>query len=107
MIQFDNELNKRVVLEYKGFVRYLGTLIDSDLSWKHHTDLVAIKISQRIGLITKSAYFVLGYALLEVYGSLIAPDLTYSLTAWGQACKSCLDKLLKLQKRAFRFICIS
>lgn len=91
-------------MEYKGFVRYLGTLIDSHLSWKHCVDLVPIKISQTIGLITKLGYFVLRYALLKVYGSLIAPDLTYSLKAWGQACNSCLDKLLMLQKRAFRYI---
>ena len=30
------------------------------------------------------------------------PYLTYGLTVWGQACKSYLDKLLKLQKRALR-----
>ena len=29
---------------------------------------------------------------------------TYGLAIWGQACKSYLDKLLKLQKRALRFI---
>ena len=30
--------------------------------------------------------------------------MTYGLIVWGQACKSYLDKLLKLQKRALRFI---
>jgi len=33
----------------------------------------------------------------------MAPYLTYSLVAWGQASKSSLDKQLKLQKRALRF----
>ena len=37
----------------------------------------------------------------------MAPYLTYSLVAWGQASKSSLDKQLKLQKRAVRFIYFS
>lgn len=37
----------------------------------------------------------------------IAPYLSYGLIAWCQACKSYLDKLLKLQKRALRFIYFS
>ena len=39
--------------------------------------------------------------------SLVTPYLTYGLTAWGQAYKSYLEKLLKLQKRALRFIYFS
>ena len=34
-------------------------------------------------------------------------SLLYGLTVWGQAWKSYLDKLLKLQKRAVRFIYFS
>ena len=47
------------------------------------------------------------YTLLNIYQALVAPYLTYSLAIWGQACKSYLSKLLKLQKRALRFIFFS
>ena len=48
------------------------------------------------------------HTLLNIYQALIAPYLTYSLTlTWGNACNSYLDKLLKLQKRALRFIFFS
>ena len=50
---FDNKLKKRVALDCKEFVRYIGTLIDNHLSWKQHINHVAIKISQTIGLISK------------------------------------------------------
>lgn len=43
----------------------------------------------------------------SIYLSLVAPYLTYGLTAWGQAYKSYLEKLLKLQKRAVCFIYFS
>ena len=48
---FDNNQNKNVALECKESVRYLGVIIDNNLSWKHHIDHVAIKISQTVGLI--------------------------------------------------------
>ena len=41
---FDNDQNKNVALECKEFVRYLGIIIDNNLSWKHHIDHVAINI---------------------------------------------------------------
>ena len=50
---FDNEQNKNVALECKEFIKYLGILIDSHLTWKHHIDHIAIKISRTIGLIYK------------------------------------------------------
>ena len=104
---FDNEQNKNVVLDCKEFIKYLGILIDSHLTWKHHIDHIAIKISRTIGLISKIQHFVPKHTLINIYRSLVAPYLSYGLIVWGQACKSYLDKLLKLQKRALRFIYFS
>ena len=102
IIIFDNEQNKNVALEHKEFVKYLGILMDCNLSWKHHVDYVALKVSIVIGLLTKLRYFVPAHTLLTIYRSFIPPYLTYGLVAWGQASKSSFDKLLKLQKRALR-----
>ena len=104
---FDNEQNKKVALEHKDYVKYLGILIDKNLSWKHHIDHIIIKVSRTVGLIAKLRHFVSTHILLNIYQALIVPYLTYGLTVWGQACKSYLDKLLKLQKRALRFIYFS
>ena len=64
---FDNKLKKRVALDCKEFVRYLGTLIDNQLSWKQHINHVAIKISQTIGLISKLRSFVPRHILTTPY----------------------------------------
>lgn len=106
---FDNEINERLALERKEFVRYLGIIIDNHLSWKHHIELVAIKISYAIGLISKVRHFVPKTTLLKIsiYHSIVAPYLTYGLLVWGQASNSYLEKLLKLQKRAHRLIYFS
>ena len=95
--------NINVALECKEFVRYLGIIIDNNLSWNHHIDHVAIKISQTVGLICKLRHFLPRHTLLTIYRSVVAPYLTYGLTAWGQAYKSHLEKHLKLQKRVLRF----
>ena len=60
-----------------------------------------------MGLISKLRHFVPKHTLINIYRSLIAPYLSYGLIVWGQACKSYLDKLLKLQKRVLRFIYFS
>ena len=75
-------------------------MIDRILSWKHHVDYVALKVS-------RVRYFVPTHTLLTIYQSFIEPYLTYGLVDWGQTSKSSLDELLKLQKRALHFIYFS
>ena len=81
---FDNDQNKNVALECKEFVRYLGIIIDNNLSWKHHIDNVAIKMSRTVELICKLRHFLQRHTLLTIYRSLVAPYLTYGLMAWGK-----------------------
>ena len=104
---FDNKQNKNVALECKEFIKYLGILIDNNLTWKHHIHHITIKISRTIGLISKLRHLVPKHTLINIYRSLVVPYLSYGLIVWGQARKSYLDKLLKLQKRALRFIYFS
>ena len=53
IVIFDSNQNKKVALEHKDYVKHLGILIDKNLSWKHHIDYIAIKVSRIVGLITK------------------------------------------------------
>ena len=45
---FDNEQNTSVALECKEFVKYLGILIDNNLSWKHHIDHIVITVRRAL-----------------------------------------------------------
>ena len=89
---------------FKEYVKYLGVMIDNHLSWKHHINYVALKISRNIGILSKLRHFVPPKTLFGIYNSLIFPYLSYGLVAWGQAAKVHLEKLLTLQKRAVRLI---
>ena len=107
IVIFDSNQNKKVGLEHKDYVKHLGILIDKNLSWKHHIDHIAIKVNRTVGLISKLRHFLLTHTLLNICQAVVAPYLTYGMAIWGQACKSYLDKILKLQKRALRFIFFS
>ena len=45
---FDNEKNKNVRLESKVYIKYLGVLIDQNLSWKYKI-LLLQKIVKMLG----------------------------------------------------------
>ena len=91
-------------MEHKSYIKYLGVLIDENLSWKNHLDCVITKISKTIELIAKLRHFVPSSVLTNIYKSLILPYLTYGLVAWGNASKNYLNKIVVLQKRVLRLI---
>ena len=73
---FDNEKNKFVRFESKVYIKYLGVLIDQNLSWKYHIDSIVTKISKNVGLIAKLRHSVPRPILLNIYKSIIHPYLT-------------------------------
>ena len=91
-------------LECKDHVKYLGVIIDQHLSCKHHINYIDLKIRRSIGIISRLRHFVPLKTLLSIYNSLICPYISHGLIAWGQACKSHLEKIRILQKRAVRLI---
>ena len=101
---FDPNTNSVAYLEQQDYVKYLGILIDKNLSWKYNIDYVASKISRTIGIIARLRHFIPLSTLLIIYRSLVAPCLTYGVIAWGQAAKSNLRKILILQTRALRLM---
>ena len=67
----------------KSYIRYLGILIDSNLSWKFHIDYVCQKVSKTIGIIAKLRHFVPRHVLLTVYRSLILPYIRLMVSVRG------------------------
>ena len=101
---FDNEKNKCVRPESKVYIDYLGVLIDQNLSWKYHIDSIVTKIGKNVELTAKLRHSVPRPILLNIYKSLVHPYLTYGLAAWDQVCRTYLNKILILQKRALRLL---
>ena len=60
------KINKIAIAE-EQFVKYLGVLIDSTLSWKQHINELSKKIAVSLGIMYKLRPFVKTNILLNVY----------------------------------------
>ena len=100
----DNEKQSQSNLECKDYAKYLGMILDKNLSFKNHIDQIIIKISKTVGMIAKLRHFLPHKTLIQIYNSLIGPYLSYAIAVWGCADKCHINKILILQKRALRFI---
>ena len=101
---FDSNSKQFIALEKKDYVKYLGILIDCNLSWKYDINYIALKISKTVGIIAKLRHYVPFHTLMNIYRSLIQPYLSYGVVAWGYNAKKYTDKLIKLQKRVLRLM---
>ena len=63
----DSVTNTYANLEMKDYVKYLGLMIDSNLSWKYHIESICHKITKSIGIIAKIRYYVPRRVLLTTH----------------------------------------
>ena len=84
-------------------VKYLGVILDSRLSWKHHIFELNKKLSRAVGMLYKLRSMNCDQRiLLSLYFSLFQSHLTYGLVAWGFS--KHIDRIAYTQKRAIRAI---
>ena len=93
-----------VSLNRVSSTKFLGVIIDENLTWKNHIDVISKTISRNIGMLTKLKHFVPENILYSLYCTLILPYINYGVLIWGNTCKTYLDKIFKLQKWAIRTI---
>ena len=85
-------------------MKYLGVLLDDNLSWKPHIEYISTKISKGIGIIARLRHLVPFSTLLNRYRSLIEPYISYGLVAWGQAVNRHLNKIFTLQMQVLHLM---
>ena len=95
------------LLKQEYTIKYLGLILDCNLSWKDHISFVESKVKRSIGILSKLRYFVSLNTLRNLYYALIYPFLTYALIVWGCTYPSTLQSLFILQKRSIRIITFS
>ena len=84
--------------------KFLGVIIDENLTWKNHIYAISKTISRNTGMLTKLKHFVPENILHSLYCTLILPYINYGVLIWGNTSKIYLDKIFKLQKWAIRTI---
>jgi hypothetical protein len=93
-----------ISIEQTDNIKFLGIIIQHNLSWEAHITNKCNKISQ-INAILSRLKNILPLNILEtIYRSLIEPHLTYGVIAWGNATNKSLRRMKILQKRSVRQI---
>ena len=77
---------------------FLGITFDCHLTWKSHIRSLSIKLSKISGILHSLINMFPVVILQKLYVSLVCPQLTYGLLAWGSKC----DLLVTQQKRCLR-----
>ena len=97
-------LNRNTIFESTK-IKYLGVIMDSKLSWKHHIFELRKKLNRAVGMIYKLKNVGCDQQILRsLYYSLFQSHLTYGLCVWGTAHYGYIHNLFLTQKRAIRAI---
>ena len=105
---------KEVVLQINGEClkhelspTYLGITFDRRLTWKPHIEKAEKKAKTRLTVVRKLAGSKWGAdmkTLNKAYVGNVRPALEYGMATWGNAAKSNLDRLTKVQNQATRIM---
>ena len=86
------------------FIRYLGILVDENLTWKFHIHELNKKLSRANSMLCKIRYFVDSKTLRSIYYAIFSSHLTYCSHIWGQKGNPAVLKVESLQRKAIRII---
>ena len=91
-------------IERKDALKFLGILIDENLSWKKHIKTLESKLSCAIGLMYRSRNFLDLNARKLLNFSFVHSHLSYANLTWGATHPTKLEKLSNLQKHACKAV---
>ena len=87
-------------------VKYLGVVINQDLTWATHIHSVVMKTRQKIGFVYRRFYKYCNTTVLhKIYVSLIRPNMEYCCIVWDPFTKELINELENTQKLAAK-ICL-
>ncbi len=83
-------------------IKFLGVIMDEQLTWKNHISHLTAKIAHAIFVLNSVKNYLPHSALLTLYYALVDCHFKYNIIAWGNS--PFVTKLVKLQKRAIRIL---
>ena len=95
---------KKDPIENVDSFKYLGIWLDPSLTWTTNIDKLVSKVNKRIGLLRRIRNVLPQHTLNLLFKSLIIPHFDYCNVVWGNACKTNLARLDKLQNAAGKVI---
>lgn len=85
---------------FEDSFNFLGIVLDKNLRWTPHIDLISKKISKINGILNRIKNFLPTYVLVIIYNTLVLPYLNYGTFVWGWKNR----QINILQKKSIRII---
>ena len=82
----------------------LGLILDENLTWKNHIEVISKKVSSGIGALKRVRGLMDRETAIKVYKGFIEPYFSYCAPVWYGIGVTLSDRLQKLQNRAARVI---
>ena len=84
-------------IKQTNYAKYLGVLINKNLTWMEHIQFINLKIFEGNGILCCIRDFVPQTTLRTLYYAFIQPYTNYGLLTWGFAPKSYLEPYRNLR----------
>ena len=91
-----------VDLKRDDTVKYLGVLLDHNVTWSDQIEKLTSKLACSAGIFSKLRYYLDNKTLIQMYHALFNSHLQYGILCWGTTSSTNLHKLQVLQNRAIR-----
>ena len=79
------------VIKREENMKFLGVLLDENMTWRRHIECIESKISKNLGILYKARYVLNLTCTKQLYFSFIHSYLNYGNIAWGSTNKSKLN----------------
>ena len=87
-------------IEFVDNFNFLGIIINKQLNWTSHVDMLTAKLSKTIGILNTLKHVLPINIMRTIYNSLILCHLNYGVLLWGPKLHM-NDRLHILQKKLF------
>ena len=77
------KFGSRTINQSSNYVKYLGVLVDSTLTWKPHIIELSKKLARTVGIFFKIRHHVTPETLKLLYYSLFFSFTSYGISVWG------------------------
>ena len=84
--------------------RFLGVIVDENLTWSRHIKTIQTKMARYIGLMYKLKKQLPQKVRIQIYHSFVQSHINYCSLVWGFSAKSNIESLFRIQKKAMRAV---
>jgi len=88
-----------MTLKHVNCCKYLGIIIDNDLTWLEHIDKVYNKILKFTSISYKICHILPYKVLVSIYYAFVHPHLLYGIEIYGNTHRIYLNKLMVLNNK--------